>query len=127
MPVQFGQAPFLDLEVKDAPRLPGSVGPGRGSRPVPLGAASRVLKKDRAELNQAQCALAPGNYGVHAGTVDVVGADTAVAIAIKGSRVTAIPAISLTGDEIDECRFLCLLHYSPLSVTAIAPGKAATR
>ncbi len=87
--------------------------PGRGSRPAPLGAASHVLEKDRTELDQAQSALAPGDDGVHAGAVGVVGADAAVAIAIEGSRIAAVPAVSLTGDEIDECRFLSLLHYSP--------------
>jgi hypothetical protein len=125
--VQLRQTLLFSLEVKDAPMSPGSAGPGRGSRPAPLGAASRVLEKDRAELYQAQGALAPGDDGVHAGAVDVVGTDSAVAIAVQGSRITTIPAISLTGDEIDECRFLCLLHYSPLSVTAIAPREAATR
>ena len=92
---------------------PGSASPGRGSRPAPLGAASHVLEKDRTELDQAQGALAPGDDGVHARAVDVVGADSAVAIAIEGGRVTAVAAISLTGDEIDEGRFFCLLHYSP--------------
>jgi hypothetical protein len=42
-----------------------------------------------------------------------MGADTAVAIAIESGGVAAVPAISLTGDEIDECLFFCLLHYSP--------------
>ena len=93
--------------------LPGSVLPDRGFRPAPLGAASHVLEKDRAELNEAQRALAPGNYGVHAGAVDVVSANAAVAIAVEGRRITTVSAISLTGDEIDECRFFCLLHYSP--------------
>ena len=104
---------FLDLEVKDAPMSPGSVSPDRGSRPAPLGAASRVLEKDRTELDQAQGALAPGDNGVHAGAVDVVGANAAVAIAIEGRRVATVSAISLTSDEIDECLFFCLLHYSP--------------
>src|SRR5664279_1495181 len=92
---------------------PGSDQPDRGFRPAPLGAASRVLQKDRAELNQAQRALAPGDDGVHAWAVDVVGADTAVAIAVERGRVTTGPAITLAGDEIDEGRFLCLLQLSP--------------
>jgi hypothetical protein len=111
--VEFGQALFLDLEVKDAPTSPGSGLPGRGSRPAPLRAASRVLQQDRTELDQAQGALAPGNNGVHAGAVDVVGADTTVAIAIEGCGIATVSAVSLTSDEIDECLFFCLLHYSP--------------
>ena len=71
------------------------------------------MEQNRTELNQAQSALAPGNYGVNAWAVDVMGANTAVAIAIEGGRVTAIAAISLARDEIDEGRFFCLLHYSP--------------
>jgi hypothetical protein len=111
--IELGQAVFLCLEVKDAPMLPGSVLPDRGFRPAPLGAASRVLEKDRSELDETKCALAPGNYGVHAGAVDVVSANAAVTIAVEGRRVTTATAVSLTGDEIDECRFFCLLHYSP--------------
>jgi hypothetical protein len=100
---------------------PGSVGPGRGSRPVPL-PASGVLEEDRAEFDQAQCALAPGDDGVHTGTVRVVGADAAVAIAVERSRITTVPAVALAGDEINECRFLSLLHKSPQYVTAIDPS-----
>src|SRR5450756_626228 len=92
---------------------PGSSLPGLGFRPAPLRAASRVLEKDWAELNQAQRALAPGDDGVHAWAVDVVGADTAVAIAVERGRVTTGPAITLAGDEIDEGRFFCLLQLSP--------------
>ena len=91
---------------------PGSVGPGRGSQPVPL-PASNVLEKDRAELDQAQGALAPGDDGVHTGTICVVGADAAVAIAVERSRITTVPAVALAGDEINEGRFLSLLHKSP--------------
>src|SRR5664280_2945223 len=91
---------------------PGSVRPGRGSQPVPL-PASNVLEKDRAELNQAQGALAPGDDGVHTGAVRVVGADAAVAIAVERSRIRAVPAVTLAGDEINEGRFLSLLHESP--------------
>ena len=91
----------------------GSVLPDRGFRPAPLGAASRVLQQDRTELDQAQRALAPGDDGVHAGAVDVVSADPAVAITIEGCGVATVPAISLTRDEIDEGLFFCLLHYSP--------------
>ena len=100
---------------------PGSSLPGRGSQPAPLRAASRILEKDRPKLDEAQRALAPGDYGVHAGAVGVVGADAAVAVAIQGCCIAAIAAITLTGDEIDEGRFLCLLHYSPQCCDATDP------
>ena len=99
----------------------GSLIPDREFLPAPLGAASRVLKQDRTELDQAQRALAPGNNGVHARAVDVVDTDAAVAIAIEGCRVATVPAISLTSDEIDECGFFCLLQLTPQGVTAGLP------
>jgi hypothetical protein len=82
-------------------------------RPNPLGqvanggcvhliAALEVLEQDRTELDQAQGRLAPGDDGVHAGTVAVVGTDAAVAVTVEGCGVTAIPAVTLTRDEIDE-------------------------
>ena len=100
--------------------------PGRGFRPAPLRAASRVLEKDRPKLDEAQGALAPGDYGVHAGAVGVVGADAAVSIAIEGCCITTVAAISLTRDEIDEGRFLCLLHYSPQCGDALFPSAGRT-
>src|SRR5450631_3343421 len=106
---------------------PGSCLSDREFRPAPLGAASRVLEKDRAELNQAQCALAPGDDGVHAWAVDVVGADTAVAIAVERSRITTGPAVTLAGDEIDEGRFLCLLQLSPQCDGAYPLSRAEKR
>jgi hypothetical protein len=39
-----------------------------------------------------------------------MGADTAVAVAIESGGVAAGPAISLTGDQVNEARFLGLLH-----------------
>jgi hypothetical protein len=61
-----------------------------------------VLKQDRAELDEAQGRLAPGDDGVHAGTVAVVRADATVAVTVEGCGVAARPAVTLTGDEIDE-------------------------
>ena len=58
--------------------------------------------------------LAPGDDGVHAGAVAVVGADAAVAVAVEGGGIAAGPAVPLAGDEIDERRFLGLLHVSSL-------------
>jgi hypothetical protein len=77
-----------------------------------LVATPDVLQQDRAELDEANCALAPGDDGVHTGTVAVVGADAAVAVTIEGGGIAARPAISLTRDEIDESLFLGLLHES---------------
>jgi hypothetical protein len=64
----------------------------------PLG----FLEEDRSELDEAQGGLAPDDDGVHAGAVAVVRADAAVAVAIECGGVAAVPAIALTGDEIDE-------------------------
>jgi hypothetical protein len=71
-----------------------------------------ILEQDRAELDQAQGRLAPGDDGVDARTVAVVGADSAVAVTIERCRVAARAAIALAGDEIDERCFLGLLHVS---------------
>jgi hypothetical protein len=124
--VKFAKTLLLSGEVKDAPRSPGSSWPGRGSRQAPLRAASRVLEKDRPKLDEAQRALASGDDGVHAGAVGVVGADAAIPIAIEGCCVATVAAISLTRDEIDEGRFLCLLHYSPQCGDAIIPSVGRT-
>ena len=99
-------------------------------RPNPLGQVSNrgsvhsvpdleILEQDRSELDQPQGRFAPGDDGVHAGTVAVVGTDTAVAIAIEGCGIAARAAIALAGNQIDERLFLGLLHKSLISV----PGK----
>jgi hypothetical protein len=105
-------ARFLRPEVKDAPRSTGPAPPGRGSWRRPLVPDLEILEQDRAELDQAQGRFAPGDDGVHAGTVAVVGADAAVAVAVEGRRVAAGAAIALAGDEIDERCILGLLHVS---------------
>jgi hypothetical protein len=71
-----------------------------------------ILEQDRAELDQAQRRFAPGDDGVDAGAIAVMGANAAVAITVEGRRVTARTAVPLAGDEIDERRFLGLLHMS---------------
>jgi hypothetical protein len=83
-----------------------------------------VLQEDRAELDQSQGGLAPGDDGVHAGTVGVVGTDTAVAITVECRCVTARPAVTFTGDEIDERRFLGLLQLNPHSGAGAGLGAA---
>jgi hypothetical protein len=70
------------------------------------------LQEDRTELDQPKGGLAPGDDGVHAGTIAVVGADAAVAITVERGRVAAVPTIPFAGDEIDERDFLGLLHGS---------------
>jgi hypothetical protein len=100
--VELGDAPFLRPEVKDAPRSTGSDPPGREQWKRPLVPTLEVLEEDRTELDQAQGRLAPGDDGVHAGTVRVMGADAAIAVTVEGRCVTARPAVTFAGDEIDE-------------------------
>ena len=105
-------------------------------RPNPLGqvanrgrvhsvASLEVLQQDRTELDEAQGRLAPGDDGVHAGAVAVVGTDAAIAVTVESRGVTARPAVPLTGDEIDERRFLGLLQLVPLSVLGAGWGRGA--
>ncbi len=51
------------------------------SRSLVLG--PKILEQDRPELDQPQGCLAPGDDGVHAGAVAVVGADAAVAVTVE--------------------------------------------
>jgi hypothetical protein len=92
-------------------------------RPDPLGQVAdggsvhlvpdlEILEQDRPELDESKGRLAPGDDGVHAGTVAIVGADAAVAVAVECCGVAARAAIALAGDQIDERRFLGLLHVS---------------
>ena len=76
----------------------------------------QILEQDRAQLDEAQRGLASGDDGVHARAVAVVRADAAVAVAVECCRVTARPAVTLAGDQIDERCFLGLLHGLPFSV-----------
>jgi len=62
----------------------------------------QILEQDRAQLDEAQRSLAPGDDGVHAWAVGVVGAHATIAIAVECCGVAAGPAIALTGDQIDE-------------------------
>jgi len=88
----------------------GQVADGGGFHLVP---GLQILEQDRSQLDEAQRGLAPGDDGVHAWTVGVVGTDAAVAIAIEGGGVAAGAAIALAGYEIDERGFLGLLHGLP--------------
>src|SRR4029079_7254795 len=105
-------------------------------RPNPLGqvanrgrvhsvASLEVLQQDRTELDEAQGRLAPGDDGVHAGAVAVVGTDATVAITVERRRVAAAPAVALAGDQIDERRFLGLLQLIPHSSAGAGSGGAA--
>ena len=78
-----------------------------------------ILEEDRTELDQSEGRLAPGDDGVHAGTIAVVGAATAIADTVERRGIAAGAAIALTGNQIDERLFLGLLHMSLISV----PGK----
>jgi hypothetical protein len=109
---ELGEAPLSVGEVKDAPTSTGSARPGRGRQRRPSVPDLEILEQDRTELDQAQGRLAPGDDGVHAGTVGVVGADAAVAVAVEGGGVAAGPTVTFAGDQIDEGRFLGLLHDS---------------
>ena len=82
----------------------------------------QILEQDWPQLDESQGRLASGDDGVHAGTVAVVGANAAVAIAIERRCVAARPAVTLAGDEIDERCFLGLLHGLPLSVRGAVNG-----
>ena len=117
--LELGQPRLLAREVKDAPRSTGSAprGRGRARRPLVL-RDPEVLEQDRTELDQPQGRLAPDDDGVHAGTVAVVGADAAVAVAVERGGVAAVAAITFTGDQVDEGRFLSLLHESLTSAAA---------
>ena len=105
-------------------------------RPNPLGqvpnrgrvhsvAGLEVLEQDRTELDEAQGRLAPGDDGVHAGTVAVVGAHAAVTVTVEGGGVAARTTVPLTGDEIDERCFLGLLQLDPLSELGTGWGRGA--
>ena len=76
----------------------------------------QILEQDRAQLDEAQRRLAPGDDGVHAGAVRVVRADATVAVAVERGGVAARAAVTLAGDQIDERCFLGLLHGLPFSV-----------
>jgi hypothetical protein len=121
--VELGDAALLRLEVKDAPRSTGSARPGRERRMRPSVPDLEILEQDRSELDQAEGLLAPGDDGVHAGTIAVVGADAAVAVTVECRCIAARPTIPLAGDEIDERGFLGLLHGSLSSAAGRIDGR----
>ncbi len=79
---------------------------------VHLGPDPEVLQQDRTKLDQPQRCLAPGDDGVHAGTVRIVRTDSTVSVAIECGRVAARPTVALARDQVDERCFLGLLHES---------------
>src|ERR1035437_6602576 len=89
-----------------------------------LAATLDILEEDRTELDDPQGGLAPGDDGVHAGTVAVVRADAAVAVAIQRRSVAACPAVSLAGDQINKRLFLGPLPGLPLSWAGEGCGAA---
>jgi hypothetical protein len=110
---ESGDAFCLGVEVKDAPRSTGSVRPGRGWRTRPLVPGLEILEQDRPQLDEPQGGLASGDDGVHAGTVRVMRAHTAVAVTVEGRCIAARTAVSLARDQIDERGVLGLLHGLP--------------
>jgi hypothetical protein len=112
--VELRYAAFLGGEVKDAPRSTGSARRGPGWPARPLRAHLGFLEQDRTELDEPQGGLAPGDDGVHAGAVRVVGTHAAVAITVEGGGVAAGPAVPFACDQIDELGFLSLLHNPSL-------------
>ena len=89
--VELGEASASLAPRSKTPRgRPDRGRPGRGwRRRPPSSRRLQVLEQDRAQLDDAQRGLAPGDDGVHAGTVAVVGADAAVAVAVERRGVTA--------------------------------------
>jgi hypothetical protein len=123
--LEVGEVLLLGREVKDAPRSTGSAPPGRGRSRRPSVSGLEVLEQDRTELDESEGRLAPGDDGVHAGTVAVVGADTTVAVAVESGGVGAIPAVTFAGDQIDEARFLGLLQRFPLLTRRVSTVRGA--
>jgi len=121
--LQLGEPGLLGWKVKDAPTSTGSARPGRGRQRRPSVSDLEILEQDRTELDESEGRLAPGDDGVHAGAVAVVGADAAVAVAVQRRGVAAVPAIALAGDQIDEARFLGLLQGIPLSRGGAQPDR----
>jgi hypothetical protein len=108
--VELRDAGLLGGEVKDAPRSTGSAPPGPGWPSRPLGAHLGFLEQDRTELDQPKGRLAPGDDGVHARAVRVVGADATVAVTVEGGGVAAGSAVPFASNQIHELGFLSLLH-----------------
>jgi hypothetical protein len=75
-----------------------------------------ILEQDRTELDESEGRLAPGDDGVHAGTVAIVGAYAAVAVTVKGGGVAAVAAVTFASDQVHELCFLSLLHGPSLLV-----------
>ena len=125
--LQLCEARLSGRKVKDAPRSTGSAPPGRERLRRPSVSGLEILEEDRTELDESEGRLAPGDDGVHAWTVSVVGAHAAVAITVEGGGVAAGAAVSFTGDEIDEGRFLSLLHESLTSRLIGLVGGGARR
>jgi hypothetical protein len=72
-----------------------------------------ILEQDRSQLDEPQGRLASGDDGVHAGTIRIVRAYAAVAVAVEGRCIAARAAITFARDQIDESGVLGLLHGLP--------------
>ena len=89
---------------------------------VHLVAALEILEQERPQLDEPKGRLAPRDDGVHARAVAVVGTHTTVAVTVKRRCIAAVPAVPLTGDQIDEGGIFGLLHGS---LTLRRMGKSA--
>ena len=65
-------------------------------------AGAEVLEQQWAQLDDPQCRLASGHHGVHAGTIPVVGAFAAIAVAVEPRGIATGAAIALAGDQVGE-------------------------
>ena len=106
------------------PNPPSQIADGGG---IHLGPNPEILEQDRPELDQPKGRLAPGDDGVHAGTVAVVGADAAVAVAVQRGGVAAAAAVTLASDQVDERFFLDLLQRIPRCIMGGAGLATGTR
>jgi hypothetical protein len=69
---------------------------------------AQFLEHYRAQLNDAQCGLAPSDDGVDTRTVSVVRTDSAVAIAVERHGIATATTFALARNEIDEWIIKCL-------------------
>ena len=67
-----------------------------------LAPCSQVLEQHGPELDDLERGLAAGDDGVHTGTIRIVRADPAVAVAVEPGGVAAGPTVALTRDQVGE-------------------------
>jgi len=125
--VEDPESLVLAGEVKDAPRSRARGPRGRARVRRPSAARSQVLQEDRAEFDQAQGRLASSDDGVDTGTVGVVRARAAVAVAVQAGRIAAPAAVALTGDQIEETFLGDVGSHPSLTASIHRSGAPGTR